>query len=310
MIRPPRELLLLLASWRRHMAAQRMSEATLATYSAAVGQLDDFLEISLVTGDTVGLLFHAHTLGTGCGDCTGPGCSGSALVPAQGIAHVVVHGDVEPPVVTSAPRVAGAVSSTLGRGSTMVIWDANDAGGAGIDRYELQQQKDGGSWTTIAWPTRASAILALALGHSYRHRVRAHDRAGNVGAWSVGAAVVPRIVQGSSSLVSPRGSWRTQFTALASGGSTRWNTSTRARATFRFTGYEVAWVGSLGPGGGRVDVFVDGVLYARVDLHARAIHWRRVLFNADWVSRGTHTIELRSSRASQRVDVDAFVVYK
>ena len=57
-------------------------------------------------------------------------------------------------------------------------------------------------------------------------------------------------------------------------------------------------------------MFVDGVLYARVDLHARAIHWRRVLFNADWVSRGTHTIELRSSRASQRVDVDAFVVYK
>jgi hypothetical protein len=35
---------LLLASWRRHMTAQRMSPATLSTYSAAVGQLDDFLE--------------------------------------------------------------------------------------------------------------------------------------------------------------------------------------------------------------------------------------------------------------------------
>jgi site-specific recombinase XerD len=37
------ELLLLLASWRRHMTAQRMSRATLTTYSAAVSQLDAFL---------------------------------------------------------------------------------------------------------------------------------------------------------------------------------------------------------------------------------------------------------------------------
>jgi site-specific recombinase XerD len=34
----------LLASWRRHLAAQRMSPATLSTYSAAVGRLDRFLD--------------------------------------------------------------------------------------------------------------------------------------------------------------------------------------------------------------------------------------------------------------------------
>ena len=33
-IRPPRSLAMLLASWRRHLTAQRMSPATLATYSA------------------------------------------------------------------------------------------------------------------------------------------------------------------------------------------------------------------------------------------------------------------------------------
>ncbi len=38
------DLVPLLASWRRHLAAQRMSPATLSTYSAAVGQLDKFLE--------------------------------------------------------------------------------------------------------------------------------------------------------------------------------------------------------------------------------------------------------------------------
>ena len=34
---------MLLASWRRHLTAQRMSPATLTTYSASVSQLDAFL---------------------------------------------------------------------------------------------------------------------------------------------------------------------------------------------------------------------------------------------------------------------------
>lgn len=38
------ELLALLGSWRRHLSAQRMSPATLATYSAAVRGLDRYLE--------------------------------------------------------------------------------------------------------------------------------------------------------------------------------------------------------------------------------------------------------------------------
>jgi site-specific recombinase XerD len=41
----PSELMTLLASWRRHLAAQRMSPATLATYSAAVRALDSFLAV-------------------------------------------------------------------------------------------------------------------------------------------------------------------------------------------------------------------------------------------------------------------------
>ena len=39
----PSDLATLLASWRRHLTAQRMSPATLATYSAAVRGLDAFL---------------------------------------------------------------------------------------------------------------------------------------------------------------------------------------------------------------------------------------------------------------------------
>ena len=39
----PSELTALLASWRRHLTAQRMSPATLSTYSAAVRGLDAFL---------------------------------------------------------------------------------------------------------------------------------------------------------------------------------------------------------------------------------------------------------------------------
>jgi hypothetical protein len=272
---------------------------------------DDAHDFSLTLGDTVGLLFEAHTTGTGCGTCIGPACHGSTIVPSVGLAQVVVHRDLESPVITSSPRVAGAVPSTLGSGSTLISWKGSDGAGTGVDGYQLQQQKDAGSWTTIASTTANHVTRSLALGHSYRYRVRAHDHAGNVGAWAAGSTVVPELVQGSSSRVHyPIGTWHTQTTTNASGGSTRWSTSTSARATFSFTGRAVAWVASTGSNRGRVNVYVDGVLRTKVNLVASSTHWKRVLFSASWSSRSIHTIELRSALSGYRIDVDAFVVYK
>ena len=212
---------------------------------------------------------YAYAVGcnSGGGSCTPlwTGATGNWILSSPAVADGVIyvgsgdgrlyafdllHGDVTAPVITSAPRVAGAVPSTLGSGSTLISWKGSDGAGSGIVSYDLQQQKDGGAWTTVSrdTPAATSVTRALVFSHSYRYRVRANDRAGNVGAWSTGTAVVPELVQGSSLRVRyPLGAWHTQYTAKASGGSTRWSTSTHARATLTFTGRAVVWVASTRP---------------------------------------------------------------
>jgi hypothetical protein len=64
--------------------------------------------------------------------------------------------------------------------------------GSGVAYYQLQVRVDGGPWKTVLAKTRARSFTYVhALrGHRYTFRVRAHDRAGNWGAWvSAGTSV-------------------------------------------------------------------------------------------------------------------------
>ncbi len=265
---------------------------------------------------------------TGGGTCTPLWAGGtggriwSSPAVADGVVYVgswdgrlyafdLLHGDVTPPAITMAPRVSGKVPSTLGSSSTLISWKGSDGAGSGIVSYDLQQQKDGGSWTTVTSTAATSVTRALLFGHSYRYQVRARDRAGNVGAWSTGAAVVAELVQSTSSRVRyPAGTWHTQWVTGASGGATRWSSSTGARARFTFTGRSIAWVTATSSTRGKVAIYVDGSYRATVNLGVSSARWKQVLFSTSWASRGSHTIELRSALAGHRIDIDAFVVYK
>lgn len=57
---------------------------------------------------------------------------------------------------------------------------------AGLRDFTVQQRTDRGSWVTVSSGTTSTARSAvnLARGHWYGLRVRARDRAGNVGPWS------------------------------------------------------------------------------------------------------------------------------
>jgi hypothetical protein len=57
---------------------------------------------------------------------------------------------------------------------------------AGVRDFTLQLRVDGGAWVTVAAAVTATARSTLdrAPGHWYGLRVRARDRAGNVGPWS------------------------------------------------------------------------------------------------------------------------------
>ena len=88
------------------------------------------------------------------------------------------------------------------RGSLAVSWSGADPGGSGIANYDVQYQDSiTGTWTDWQSATPAtSAQFDGSVGHAYAFRVRATDRAQNVGAWSeppeVLTTVYSRLVDG------------------------------------------------------------------------------------------------------------------
>jgi uncharacterized protein YkwD len=63
---------------------------------------------------------------------------------------------------------------------------------SGLYTFQLQRRIDRGTWLTLASSTTATSRKAsVAHGHLYEYRVRARDRAGNYGAWTVPVAVRP-----------------------------------------------------------------------------------------------------------------------
>jgi hypothetical protein len=89
-----------------------------------------------------------------------------------------------------------------------------------------------------------------------------------------------------------------------------------AKATFAFTGTDVALVTTYGADRGKAEVWVDDVKAADLDLYRAGATpaTRRIAFSRHFASSGTHTIELKvlgaknASSTGTRVDLDAFLV--
>ena len=170
-----------------------------------------------------------------------------------------------------------------------LTWSGTDRGW-GINSYKLQQSVNGGAWTTIGLPSpkTTSIVRMLATGSTVRYRVRAKDKAGNVGAWDYGPTFRPRTVGESNAKIAYRGSWTLVDDATAFGGHLREATASGARATFTFSGRDIAWLAERRPGHGTAKVYVDGVLRATVNLNAAADSPRRIVYRRHWSTLGTH----------------------
>jgi len=164
------------------------------------------------------------TTGSGTGlSASWAGDDGSATVP-DGVYRVVVDATdggghvsgpyffpvtvdmVDPVVKGPASRL---ISTTMG-GSTVPVkttWSATDGGG-GV-AYKLQRQVNGGSWSgvSLASTTSAKVKQSLAIGDTYRYRVRATDGAGNTSAYRYGPAFRSLRTQETSSAVTYGGAW-------------------------------------------------------------------------------------------------------
>jgi uncharacterized protein YkwD len=213
---------------------------------------------------------------------------------------------------TIAPTVSVPASrlyaSTLGTSTAAVrtSWSGSDA--SGIASYLLQRQVNAGSWATVtlAASTSTSVVQSLALGSTYRYRVRATDTKGNVSAFAYGATVKPSVTQQSSTAVTYGGTWASVANSYTSGGSYKYASAAGAWASFTFSGSSVGWVALKSTSGGSADVYVDGVLKVTVSLYASTTSYRPVVYAPCWSNQGTHTIKI-VARGNGRVYLDAFV---
>lgn len=203
-----------------------------------------------------------------------------------------------------------AISSAV---PVRLTWSGSDTG-SGVDRYQLQQSRNGGSWMSLALPHAGATALTRQLvpGSSYRFRVKATDGAGNSSAWTYGIAFKVISRQENSTAIRYTGTWVRQSLSSASGGYTKYSRSTGAKARLTFTGRGVALVAPKGPSRGYAQVYINGTRVASVNLYSGTTTARRIVFSRTFTTRASRTVEIRvvGTSGRPRVDVDAFVTFE
>jgi alpha-tubulin suppressor-like RCC1 family protein len=284
--------------------------------------------ISTATAITVGASHTCAVLADGIVRCWGSGEWGQlgdgtwtdSLTPVT----VVLPGPALTPTPThdTTPPTATAPAATLRAGVALsgssipvkLAWSGSDAGGSGIDRYELARSTNGGvTWTTVsASLATPSASVTVPSSGTVRFRVRAVDRADNTGAWATGRTLSSRLVQQSSSAVRYAGTWRNTSGTAYSGGSAKYAKAARASARYTFTGRSIALVTTMAPTRGKVKIYVNGAYVATVNLYATTAKYRVLAWQKTWSTSGTRTVKLVvvGTSGRPRVDLDAFAVLK
>jgi hypothetical protein len=212
---------------------------------------------------------------------------------------------------TTRPSNTFLTASVISGGRVAVgfRWTGSDLG-SGVARYEASQSTDGASWTTITTTLLSPSLTrSLSPGHTYRLRVRAIDRAGNVGLWTYGASFHLTARQESNSAIKWRGTWYGRSSAAYWAGHERSAMVYGATASLTFTGRSFAWVASRSVVAGSARIYVNGTYIASVNLHAASSTARVVMFSKAWTTAVTRTVTVRvlGTIGHPRVNVDAFV---
>ncbi|MGQ0843101.1 MAG: S8 family serine peptidase [Sporichthyaceae bacterium] len=248
---------------------------------------------------------------------------GSPNVLLQTVAGTVTPPPPPPPPppagsapVAVAPTAALPAANTQHGSSSVTLtlnWSASDVDGNAITRYELQEQRGTGSWTSLYSGTGTVGTRSVSPGTATAWRVRATDSTGAVGEWATSAART--VVVNQQTAATYVSSWSNKSVSGALGGSIRQSRTAGATASLTFIGSEVQWVATPGYDRGRAEVFVDGVSRGIVDLYASSTRTRRIVFSTA-LAPGQHTITVKvlgtrgSSASSTWVDVDAFTVLR
>jgi subtilisin family serine protease len=266
-----------------------------------------------------GSLYQVQVSGCSAGS-VGLALDGGTVVDANSVAGPqVTMGSLPVAVDRTSPTTTGLavapLTATNLSGSSIrlhVAWAGSDgAGGSGVARYQLQRSLDGGTtWSNVSSTLPGPvANLPAAPSGSVRYRVRAVDRAGNLGAWLTSARLSPRLIQNTSRAIVYSRGWTTSISTRYSGGSARDATVAGRSLSFTFTGRSIALVTTRATSRGQVKVYIDGVREATPSLTGSTVY-RYVAWQQTWPTSARHTIRLVvvGTLGRPRIDFDAFAV--
>ena len=163
--------------------------------------------------------------------------------PFAATAAVNVVPDTFAPL-SSRPSTRVRRDATVGTGSVPVTvsWPAATDIGTGVARYDLRRRLDGGAWADVALPLPTTRAISevVPTGRAVQYEVRATDKAGNTGAWRTGATFYLRLASERASAVDYTGRWTVHRSTVHLGGAVKSSHSAGAKASYTFTGSQVA----------------------------------------------------------------------
>ena len=227
-------------------------------------------------------------------------------------------GDSTPPAVTppNADLRSGLAATGTKPVKLSVGFSASDAAGT-VTKTELQRRANTNAYTNVA----LSGATATSVNLAYKPhatttrqlRARATDNAANTSDWATADPFRILVHQNGSAALTQSGSWSNGSKSSFWGGSVRFSSSAGARIARTGVVSDFAVVSTLGPGRGRADILVDGVLVQTIDLYSATARFRQVIFAVDFGAPGNHTIEVRvngtknAKSKGTRVDLDAII---
>jgi hypothetical protein len=206
------------------------------------------------------------------------------------------------------PQVGTSTLTPTGGVPIEVRWAAGSDALSGLEGYDVEVSRDDGDWEDFASVAGTSASGRVATGHVYVWRVRAFDRLGNVSDWQESPPVRISIVDDGSASLHYDAAWRRATAAAAYKGGVHVASRAGAAATISFSGSSFALVGTVAPGRGALDVFVDGRKVGRFTETGTATRPLRIGFRAT-VGPGRHLVRIVAADG-RRVDLDAVILLR
>ena len=92
-----------------------------------------------------------------------------------------------------------------------------------------------------------------------------------------------------------QGLWTSGSSTAASGGTYRYASIIGSYVDMMFTGSSVAWIGTMSPGSGTAEVFLDGVSLGIVDAYSPTTRYGQVVWFADNLADGRHRVTIKAT---------------